>query len=99
MPDIDNSQPLLIVEIAYATSSEQALVTLKMPVGATVEDTIKASGFLTYFPEIDLDSNPVGIFGKITSLDHPIKHQDRIEIYRPLPHDPKEIRRQRAIKK
>jgi putative ubiquitin-RnfH superfamily antitoxin RatB of RatAB toxin-antitoxin module len=89
----------LIIEIAYATSEVQALVTLKMPAGATVEDAIKASGFLIHFPDIDLSSSPVGIFGKVCSLDQALKKGDRIEIYRPLMHDPKEIRRQRAVKK
>lgn len=89
----------LIVEVAYATSDVQALVTLKMPHGATAEDAIKASGLLTHFPDIDLSANPVGIFGKVCSLDQPLKTNDRIEIYRPLLHDPKEARRQRAVKK
>lgn len=89
----------MIVEVAYATSDVQALVTLKMPQGATVEDAIKASGLLTHFPNIDLSVNPVGIFGKVCSLDQTLKTNDRIEIYRPLLHDPKEARRQRAGKK
>ena len=88
-----------IVEVAYASGSMQALVTLKMPAGATVQDAIEASGFLHHFPDIDLAVNPVGIFGKVCSLDQRLKPADRIEIYRPLLHDPKEARRQRAVKK
>jgi putative ubiquitin-RnfH superfamily antitoxin RatB of RatAB toxin-antitoxin module len=89
----------VVVEVAYATRDVQALVTLKMPAGATVEEAIKASGLLIHFPEIDLTVNPVGIFGKVCPLDQAIKPADRIEIYRPLRHDPKEARRQRAFKK
>ena len=48
------------------------------------------------FKEIDLSKNQLGIFGKITSLETKLKHKDRIEIYRPLIADPKEIRRKRA---
>ena len=48
------------------------------------------------FPEIDLSVNQIGIFGKLTQLDHVMRERDRIEIYRPLIADPKEIRRQRA---
>jgi putative ubiquitin-RnfH superfamily antitoxin RatB of RatAB toxin-antitoxin module len=88
----------LIVEVVYATSGVQALVALKMPPGATVEDAIEASGFLLHFPDIDLAANPVGIFGKACSLDQKIKANDRVEIYRPLLHDPKEARRLRAVK-
>ena len=51
------------------------------------------------FPCIDLSKNKVGIFGKKTTLDHPLKDRDRIEIYRPLILDPKEMRRKRAAKK
>ncbi|MGR8940036.1 MAG: RnfH family protein [Gammaproteobacteria bacterium] len=88
-----------IVEVAYATRSAQALITLKMPAGATVEEAIKVSGILQQFPDIDLAVNPVGIFGQVCSLEQTLKSGDRIEIYRPLRHDPKEARRQRAVKK
>jgi putative ubiquitin-RnfH superfamily antitoxin RatB of RatAB toxin-antitoxin module len=93
-----NGRDKVIVEVAYATSEVQALVTLKMPAGTTVEEAIKASGLLIHFPEIDLTINPVGIFGKVCPLDAVVKAADRIEIYRPLRHDPKEARRQRAKK-
>ena len=52
--------------------------------------------FFIYFNEIDLEVNQIGIFGKLTQLDHVMRERDRIEIYRPLIADPKEIRRQRA---
>ena len=54
------------------------------------------SGIEKKFNEIDLTKNQLGIFGKITSLETKLKHKDRIEIYRPLIADPKEIRRKRA---
>lgn len=88
-----------IVEVVYATRSAQALVTLKMPAGTTVEVAVKVSGILQQFPDVDLAVNPVGIFGQVCSLEQTIKSGDRIEIYRPLQHDPKEARRQRAVKK
>jgi putative ubiquitin-RnfH superfamily antitoxin RatB of RatAB toxin-antitoxin module len=94
----DDNGDDLIVEVVYATSGVQALVTLKMPAGATVKEAIQASGFLMHFPDIDLSVNPVGIYGKACSLDQKLKTGDRVEIYRPLLHDPKEARRQRAVK-
>ena len=86
------------VEVAYAKPEEQAIVTLTMPEGATVEAAIKASGVLERFPEIALSELKAGIFGEVCKLDQPVKEADRIEIYRPLIHDPKDARRQRALK-
>ncbi len=86
------------VEVAYAKPEEQAIVTLTMPEGATVEAAIKASGLLERFPEIALSELKAGIFGEVCKLDQPVKEADRIEIYRPLIHDPKDARRQRALK-
>lgn len=86
------------VEVAYAKPEEQAIVTLQMPESATVEAAIKASGLLERFPEIALSELNAGIFGVACKLDQPVREDDRIEIYRPLLHDPKEARRQRALK-
>jgi hypothetical protein len=86
------------VEVAYAKPEEQAIVGLKMPEGATVEAAIKASRLLERFPEIGLSGINAGIFGVACKLDQPVREGDRIEIYRPLVHDPKEARRQRALK-
>jgi hypothetical protein len=86
------------VEVAYANPEEQAIVPLAMPEGGTVEHAIKASGLLDRFPEISGPELKAGIFGAVCKLDQPVKEADRIEIYRPLLHDPKEARRQRALK-
>lgn len=99
MPNDNRSAENLTVEVVYATSSVQALVTLKLPAGATVQEAIQASGFLQHFPDINLAVNSVGIFGKVCNLDQVLKPSDRIEIYRPLLHDPKDARRHRAIKR
>ena len=84
------------IEVAYALPTQQVLLQLKVPLGATVENAIRSSGVLVQFPEIDLDKNKVGIFSKPVPLDTVVRDKDRIEIYRPLIADPKEIRRQRA---
>jgi putative ubiquitin-RnfH superfamily antitoxin RatB of RatAB toxin-antitoxin module len=86
------------VEVAYAKPEEQVIVALAMEEGATVEAAIKASGLLERFPEIALSELNAGIFGVACKLDQPVSEGDRIEIYRPLVHDPKEARRQRALK-
>jgi putative ubiquitin-RnfH superfamily antitoxin RatB of RatAB toxin-antitoxin module len=89
---------LVEVEVVYAKPEQQVLVALKMPETATVEQAIKESGMLARFPGIDLNACKVGIFAKICALDQVLKQGDRVEIYRPLLHDPKDARRQRAAK-
>ena len=84
------------IEVAYARPDEQALLSLRVAAGSTVAQVIEVSGVLEKFPEIDLARNKVGIFGKLTKLDTVVRERDRIEIYRALIADPKEIRRQRA---
>ena len=86
------------VEVAYATPEQQMIVALKMPEGTTVEQAINASDLLSRFSEIDAADIKAGIFGCVCKLDQPLKQADRVEIYRPLIHDPKEARRQRAAK-
>ena len=87
------------VEVVYANADVQPIVTLAMPEGSTVEAAIKASGLLECFPDITLFELKAGIFGEVCKLDRLINEADRIEIYRPLLHDPKEARRQRALKR
>jgi len=84
------------VEVAYARPDEQVIIPLDVPAGTTVRQAIERSGILQRFMEIDLNKNKVGIFGKITKLDNELRANDRVEIYRPLIADPKEVRRARA---
>ena len=86
----------ILIEVAYALPQKQIIIPIKIKAGATAEEAINASGIFKKFPEIDLKINQIGIFGKLTQLDHVMRERDRIEIYRPLIADPKEIRRQRA---
>ncbi len=87
------------VEVAYASEDEQVLMETDVPEGATVRDAIMASGILERFPEISLDRQKVGIFGHVVSPDSSLREFDRVEIYRPITCDPKEVRRQRAKKR
>jgi putative ubiquitin-RnfH superfamily antitoxin RatB of RatAB toxin-antitoxin module len=91
-------EAMIDVEVAYATPEQQVIVALNMPVGATVEQAIQASGVLSRFPEIDAINLKTGIFGSVCKLDQSLKQADRVEIYRSLIHDPKEARRHRAAK-
>jgi putative ubiquitin-RnfH superfamily antitoxin RatB of RatAB toxin-antitoxin module len=84
------------IEVVYATPSRQELIEVPARPGATVEQVIHESGILKSFPEIDLSRQHVGIYGQIASLQDPVHDGDRVEVYRPLPADPKEIRKRRA---
>jgi putative ubiquitin-RnfH superfamily antitoxin RatB of RatAB toxin-antitoxin module len=86
----------ITVEVVYALPAEQVITPLQVPLGATVEQAIRLSGLLKRCPEISLTTAPVGVFGKIVTLDTPLHAGDRVEIYRPLTVDPKEARRRRV---
>ena len=87
---------LITVEVAYALPNNQLIIPLQGAPETSAEQAIAASGILQKFPEIDLSVNKIGLFGKLTRLETPLRHLDRVEIYRPLIADPKEVRKQRA---
>lgn len=93
---MNNASNEIQVEVAYALPQRQVVIPLHVVPGSTVAHAIDASGVLAKFPEIDLAQNKVGIFGKLTKLDSTLRDHDRVEIYRPLIADPKEVRRKRA---
>jgi hypothetical protein len=84
------------VEVVYALAQRQKVVPLNLPEGTTVQQAIERSGLRAEFPEIDLTKNKLGIWNKLTKADAVLRDKDRVEIYRPLIADPKEVRRQRA---
>ncbi len=86
----------MMVEVAYALPNEQIIMPIKVNTETTAEQAIMASGIIKKYPEIDLNMNKIGIFGKLVKLDTELRHLDRVEIYRPLIADPKEVRKQRA---
>ena len=84
------------VEIVYALPEKQEIVRVDLSSGATVRDAIEASGVLQKHPEIDVAKNRFGIFAKLAKLEAVLRDRDRVEVYRPLIADPKEVRKQRA---
>ena len=87
---------LIDVEVAYARPDTQLILKLRVPEGTTLEQAVRESGILERFPDIDLTNNQVGIFGKLNKPTTVLRNGDRVEIYRELIADPKEVRRQRA---
>ena len=84
------------IEVVYALRDEQTLLKKTVPEGCTVMEGVQTSGLLGKYPELDLAAHKLGIFGKLTKADTVLRDKDRIEIYRPLIADPKEVRRLRA---
>jgi uncharacterized protein len=77
------------VGVSYALPDNQVWLEVELPEDSTVQDAIERSGILERFPDIDLDTHKVGIFGKLSKLNNRIQAGDRIEIYRPITADPK----------
>jgi len=86
----------IAVEVVYPLPREQHVIRVEVPGNSTIEEAIRASRIQEKYPEIDLEVNKIGIYGKVAKLDTVLHPGDRVEIYRPLIADPKEIRKQRA---
>ncbi|QBH97132.1 RnfH family protein [Limnobaculum zhutongyuii] len=84
------------IEVVYALPDQQYVKHLTVEEGCSVEQAIIASGILDMRKEIDLKVNKVGIFSRGAKLNDSVHDGDRVEIYRPLIADPKELRRIRA---
>ncbi|CEO40185.1 hypothetical protein UA38_06565 [Photobacterium kishitanii] len=91
-----SDQPLIHVEVVYALPNVQRVLKLAVVAATPIQAIIEQSGILTMYPEIDLKTNKVGIYSRNVKLDATARDGDRIEIYRPLIADPREIRRKRA---
>jgi len=87
---------LISVEVAYALADKQKIIALEVPEGTAAEQAVWDSGIASLFPDMDIEAADLGIFGKKIKRDQALKSGDRVEIYRPLIADPKEVRRQRA---
>ena len=92
---MENANPIGI-EVAYATPDEQLILKLNVPPGTTLQQAIEQSGILDRFPEIDPAAMKVGVFGKLKKPEQVLREGDRVEIYRPLIADPKQVRKERA---
>lgn len=84
------------IEVVFATPSRQELVEISVAAPVSVGDAIRLSGIAGRFPDQNLDSHDVGIWGRVVSRETMTKEGDRVEIYRPLDRDPREARRLRA---
>ncbi|MBR7887657.1 RnfH family protein [Marinomonas sp. A79] len=88
------------VEVAYALPDKQKIIELDVEENCTVRDAVRRSNIQVYFPEVDVDTVKVGIFGKAVRKpeEQILKEGERVELYRELKVDPKQARANRAAK-
>lgn len=86
------------VEVSYALPHKQVILELEVAEGTTALEAARQSGVAEKFEGIDLDNAKMGIFGKVVSPRQGLKAGDRVEVYRPLVADPKEVRKERAAR-
>ncbi len=100
-----SEQNLITVEVAYALPQQQKIIALEVEPGTTAMQAVERSGITEVFTDIDLATAKMGIFGQALGVkglkvasEQVLEEGDRVEIYRPLTADPKEVRRRRAEK-
>ena len=86
------------VSVVYALAHEQRVFKVWVPEGTTALQAIELSGVLDYYPQIDIQNTSIGVFSEVVSPEYIVSAKERIEIYRPLVADPKELRKKRAQK-
>lgn len=84
------------IEVCYALPQKQEIIAIELDASATLADAVRASGLMEKYPGISLELTKFGVYGKISRADSRLNEGDRVEIYRPLIADPKEVRRKRA---
>lgn len=92
------SDQKLNIEVAFGTSTEQCIVEVELAAGATIQDAVQASGLQEAFPTFDFTLLRKGVWNVVKGDEHCLKDGDRVEVYRPLIIEPKEMRRRRAEK-
>jgi putative ubiquitin-RnfH superfamily antitoxin RatB of RatAB toxin-antitoxin module len=92
------AEQLLGIEVVHVSIDQQVLLSLQVAAGCTAREAVLCSGLQASFPALDLLHAPLGIFGKVIAVPESrvLEEGDRVEVYRPLQVDPKEMRKRRA---
>lgn len=93
---MNDNDDTFTIEIAYATPERQVILEQQVAAGVTAREAVLQSDIDRYFDSVDKQKDDLGIFGKVVKDDYRLQPGDRIEIYRPLKADPKEVRKRRA---
>ncbi|MDF3935079.1 RnfH family protein [Pseudomonas citronellolis] len=90
----------IAIEVVCALPERQRLLRLSVPYGTCVREAVALSGIAAQFPELDVPNSPLGIFGKavVDPDSRVLEEGERVEVYRPLIADPKEVRKRRAAR-
>ncbi|MEM7081826.1 MAG: RnfH family protein [Pseudomonadota bacterium] len=80
-------------ELVFATPERQVLLSLTVPEGTTAIELVHQSPLAAEFPEVDFSAPPLGVFAQRVATDYIVQEGDRVEVYRPLTADPKDVRR------
>lgn len=95
---MDIDQENFEVEVIYALPTQQKRIQISVAPGTTCIQAVELSDMKTYFPDIDLETVKLGIFSRLVKHSEVLLPGQRVEIYRPLVADPKDVRRRRAEK-
>ena len=86
----------ICVEVAFALPDKHEIVMLEVLPGTTAAEAVSQSDICHHFPDLEPEGARLGVFGKAVKNDYVLHAGERVEIYRPLIADPKEVRKQRA---
>ena len=88
----------LSIEVAYALRAPPCIVPVRVAPGQVAREVLRLSNLTERFPEIDIASCPMGSFGRPGGGSYVVRAGDRIEVYRALERDPREVRRELAAR-
>jgi len=91
-----NESGTIHVEVAYARPDQQCVLSVRVEPGTAAREVLRLSKLVDAFPEVDILTCSIGVFGQPVDDDYPVKEGERVEIYRPLARDPREARRELA---
>lgn len=90
---------IIHVEVAYALPNKQRIVKLDVPNGTTALQAVSMSKLDEVFEDLVVGPDiKLGVWGKAVTGDRVLAMGERVEIYRPLLIDPKEVRKARAAR-
>ena len=84
------------IEVVLATTGKQRLVNVELPAGTTAGEAIRSADMGAGFPELDIASCPIAVWGEVVKKDRVLRDGDRVEILRALEIDPRDARRKLA---
>jgi len=88
----------IAVEVVCALPGRQEIVALKVPCGTTARQAVRRAQLGARFPELDLATAPLAVYGSVVDGNHGLAAGDRVEVLRPLQREPRDARRELAAR-